>query len=283
MSTLNVKVHPVVLFNIVDAYERRNLDQRRVIGTLLGSTDKSGAVEVTNCFVVKHLETEEEVAIDIELAQELYELYRKVNGNETIVGWFATGDEDVNEYSVLIHEYYTRQTPNPVHLVITPSKAGVGIKAFVSTPFGIPDKTGEGNLHKGTMFAPIPCLTKAAGYDTELVGLKACMQSFGIGAKGYPESEVEMLLAAAHQCSENISAIIKFIDNCILNSTAPTASLTVSTNEIGRQLMSMIEGLAPFGEDDEQLNTNLKDLLMVVYLSNLTKTQLMLNEKLSLL
>lgn len=33
---LTVKVHPVVLFQIVDAYERRNSDSLRVIGTLLG-------------------------------------------------------------------------------------------------------------------------------------------------------------------------------------------------------------------------------------------------------
>jgi hypothetical protein len=32
-----VKVHPVVLFQIVDAYERRNADAHRVIGTLLGN------------------------------------------------------------------------------------------------------------------------------------------------------------------------------------------------------------------------------------------------------
>lgn len=33
---LVVKIHPVVLFQIVDAYERRNADSHRVIGTLLG-------------------------------------------------------------------------------------------------------------------------------------------------------------------------------------------------------------------------------------------------------
>lgn len=33
---LSVKVHPVVLFQIVDAFERRNEDSQRVIGTLLG-------------------------------------------------------------------------------------------------------------------------------------------------------------------------------------------------------------------------------------------------------
>lgn len=33
---LTLKVHPVVMFQIVDAYERRNIDAYRVIGTLLG-------------------------------------------------------------------------------------------------------------------------------------------------------------------------------------------------------------------------------------------------------
>lgn len=37
---LIVKVHPVVLFQIVDAYERRNADSHRVIGTLLGKIPK---------------------------------------------------------------------------------------------------------------------------------------------------------------------------------------------------------------------------------------------------
>lgn len=38
MAALNltVRVHPLVLFQVVDAYERRNVDSKRVIGTLLG-------------------------------------------------------------------------------------------------------------------------------------------------------------------------------------------------------------------------------------------------------
>lgn len=40
MSALNltVRVHPLVLFQVVDAFERRNADSQRVIGTLLGNS-----------------------------------------------------------------------------------------------------------------------------------------------------------------------------------------------------------------------------------------------------
>lgn len=34
--SLSVKVHPTVLFQIVNAYERRNFDRTSILGTLLG-------------------------------------------------------------------------------------------------------------------------------------------------------------------------------------------------------------------------------------------------------
>lgn len=45
---LVVKVHPVILFQIVDAYERRNADSHRVIGTLLG--EYNNIKEINNMF-----------------------------------------------------------------------------------------------------------------------------------------------------------------------------------------------------------------------------------------
>jgi translation initiation factor 3 subunit F len=57
---LSVRVHPVPLFAICDAYIRRNEKQDRVIGTLLGVV-VDNVVEVKNCFVVPHNESSEQV------------------------------------------------------------------------------------------------------------------------------------------------------------------------------------------------------------------------------
>ena len=102
----------------------------RVIGTILGQNDKNGNIEMTNCFVVQHSEGNGEVAFNLEVARELFDLHRKNNSNETIVGWFSAGitEFSVNEYSVVIHEYYSRETNNPVHLTVNPSKTGINIK-----------------------------------------------------------------------------------------------------------------------------------------------------------
>jgi len=49
---LKVKVHPVVLFQIVDAYERRNIDAHRVIGTLMGKCIIQNIIAYHNSFFI---------------------------------------------------------------------------------------------------------------------------------------------------------------------------------------------------------------------------------------
>jgi len=268
---LVVRVHPVVLFSVVDSYERRNEDAKRVIGTLLGTFDK-GAVEITNCFTVPHNESEDEVAVDIEFARNMYELHKKVNPSETIVGWYSTGP-DVTEHSVLIHEYYTREAKNPVHLTIDTTLKGshMGMKAYISTSMGIPGKT------VGTMFTPIPVEVNC--YDPERVAV-----DFVQHGKHNPKRTVSMVTditqvsIACRSIQDKLQTVMQYVDD-VLSGKLPADNIR------GRQLMDMLNSVPKIDPDqfEEMLNSNMKDLLMVVYLSNLTKTQLMLNDKLSLI
>lgn len=57
-----VTVNPVVLLSMLDHYIRRNENQQRVIGTLLGvRSDDGSEVEIKNCFPVSHTEEDEQV------------------------------------------------------------------------------------------------------------------------------------------------------------------------------------------------------------------------------
>jgi translation initiation factor 3 subunit F len=84
---IDVKIHPTVLFSIIDSYERRNEKMTRVVGTLLG-TNIQGNIEVTDCFVVPHRDGDE-VAIDVEFARNSMTAYKKINPGVVIVGWFV--------------------------------------------------------------------------------------------------------------------------------------------------------------------------------------------------
>lgn len=50
-----------------------------------GSLDK-GVVEVTNCFCVPHKEHDDQVEAEISYALDVYDLNRRVNSSESIVG-----------------------------------------------------------------------------------------------------------------------------------------------------------------------------------------------------
>jgi len=257
------------LFSIIDSYERRNEDAKRVIGTLLGSCEK-GVVEVTNCFAVPHNESEDEVAVDIDYARSMYELHKKVNANEVIVGWYSTGSE-VSVHSVLIHEYYSREAKSPVHLTVdTVIRGGkMNLKAFVATAIGVPGKT------TGTMFTPVA--VDVTSYDPEQTGIEVLQQ-----AKYKPKRTVSMqsdlikVEASATRLRQMLAIVIEYVDNVI-------AGKVPADTVVGRFLLDLVSSVPKLDteEFENMLNSNMKDLLMVVYLANLTRTQLLLNEKIN--
>jgi translation initiation factor 3 subunit F len=264
-------VHPVVLVAIVDSYERRNEDARRVIGTLLGNCDK-GTVEITNCFTVPHNESEDEVAIDIEFAKNQFELHKKVNASEVIVGWYSTGS-DVTEHSVLIHEYYSRECKNPLHLTIDTSlsKAKMAMKAYTSSQLGVPGKT------VGTMFTPVPL--ELLYHEPERVGVDFIQQTKERAGRSISiTSDMQIVTATSMKIQEMLTKLLDYVD-AVIQGKIPT------DNSVGRFLMELVNTVPKINPEDfeEMVNSNMKDLLMVVYLSNLTKTQLALGEKLSLI
>ncbi|KER25360.1 hypothetical protein T265_07162 [Opisthorchis viverrini] len=151
-SGATVRIHPVVLASIVDAYERRNEGTETVIGTLLGSVHK-GMTEVTNCFGVLYAESDAIVLMDLELRKSMSQLERMVNRNQRMVGWYATGSE-ITEYFKLIHQvYYMQSTNSEVLFLLVDVSLSVGdklgIKAYLSRPLGIPGGT------RGIVFVPL--------------------------------------------------------------------------------------------------------------------------------
>jgi len=270
---LLVKVHPVVLFQIVDAYERRGAEAHRVIGTLLGTVEK-GVVEVTNCFCVPHKEYEDQVDAELNYAMDLYELNRRVNAQENIVGWWATGNE-VTNHSFVIHEYYARECNNPIHLTVDTTLEGtsrMGIRAYVCVKLGVPSgKTG-------CMFTPAKVQIQC--YDPEVVGLQLCSKTLQNkpGTVVEPMMDLAQIAEASTKLSSMLDSVLQYVDDVLSGKQPPD-------NQVGRALLDMVNSVPKMSSDqfDNMFNSNVKDLLMVVALSQLIKVQLQLNEKLTFL
>uniref|UniRef100_A0A2K5E5I5 Eukaryotic translation initiation factor 3 subunit F n=1 Tax=Aotus nancymaae TaxID=37293 RepID=A0A2K5E5I5_AOTNA len=254
-----VRLRPVILASIVNSYERRNEGAARVIGTLLGTVDKH-SVEVTNCFSVPHNESEDEVAVDVEFVTNMYELRKKVSPNELIL---ATG-HDITEHSVLIHEYYSREAPNPIHLTVDTSlqNGRMSIEAYVSTLMGVSGRT------MGVMFTPLT--VKYAYYDTERIGVDLIMKTYFspnrvIGLS----SDLQQVGGASAHIQDALSTVLQYTEDVLSGKVS-------ADNTVGRFLMSLVNQVPKI----TMLNSNINDLLMVTYLANLTQSQIALNEKL---
>ncbi|CAG5896374.1 unnamed protein product [Menidia menidia] len=279
-----VKIHPVVLASISDSYERRNEGASRVIGTLLGTIDKH-SIEVTNCFSVPHNESEDEVAVDMEFAKNMYELHKRVSPTEVIIGWYATGF-DITEHSVLIHEYYSREATNPIHLTVdTALQSGkMNIRAYVSAQMGVPGRT------VGVMFTPLS--VKYIYYDTERIGVDLLQRTRAAPSrtKGLT-SDLSQVGGAASRVQDMLTTVLAYIEDVL-----PVADRSfvidlfqsgkvTADNSVGRFLTDLVNKVPTISAEDfeNMLNSNINDLLMVTYLSNLTQAQIALNEKLVLL
>ncbi|CAB3372350.1 Hypothetical predicted protein [Cloeon dipterum] len=267
-----VKVHPVVLFQIVDSYERRNADSLRVIGTLLGTVEK-GVVEVSNCFCVPHREHDNEVEAELVYAAELRDLNARVNTQETVVGWWATGNE-VTRHSSLIHDYYTIECPNAIHLTLDTTLQGtsMGIKAYIRVPIGTP----SGN--NGSMFTTVP--VEITCYEPERVGLQLSSKTIGIKKSVEPVHELAQVSEATGNVLSMLDTVLDYVNEILAG-----RNISPQDNAVGRALLDMVNSVPKMTpeEFENMLNSNIKDLLMVICLSQLTKTQIQLNEKLTLL
>jgi translation initiation factor 3 subunit F len=272
MATVNlvVKVHPAVLFSIADSYERRNADSHRVIGTLVGSLDKQ-SIEVTNCFCIPHKEYEERVEADIVYAQEMFELNKKVAPHEALVGWFATGS-DITSHSALIHDYYARETKDPIHLTLdtTLNSGRVNMKAYVFVPIGVPGATS------GSMFTPVK--VEMIATEPEVAGLDLLHKTKHSKIRSVePLPELKKIAEAADKIEMMLDIVLRYVEAVLAGTEEPDTS-------VGRALVDLVQSVPKMDpvKFEAMLNSNMRDLLMVVYLSSLTKTQLQLNEKLSM-
>uniref|UniRef100_A0A8C6E838 Eukaryotic translation initiation factor 3 subunit F n=1 Tax=Moschus moschiferus TaxID=68415 RepID=A0A8C6E838_MOSMO len=240
-----VRLHPVILASIVDSYERRNEGAARVIGTLLGTVDKH-SVEVTNCFSVPHNESEDEVAVDMEFAKNMYELHKKVSPNELILGWYATG-HDITEHSVLIHEYYSREAPNPIHLTVDTSlqNGRMSIKAYVSTLMGVPGRT------MGVMFTPLT--VKYTYYDTERIGVDLIMKTcFSPNRVIGLSSDLQQVGGASARIQDALSTVLQYAEDVLSGKVS-------ADNTVGRFLMSLVNQVPKIVPEDFEtmLNSNI--------------------------
>ncbi|KAJ7791674.1 JAB1/Mov34/MPN/PAD-1 ubiquitin protease-domain-containing protein [Mycena olivaceomarginata] len=272
----SITIHPVALFSILDHYLRRNDEQPRVIGTLLGTRSPDNTqIHVRSSFAVLHSENEEQVAVDMEYHRTMYELHSRVNPKETIVGWYSTGS-NLNTYSALIQNFYSQETAphHAIHVALnTGAEEGeeAGVQAYVSSPVGVFPKP------ENCIFVPVP--VRLQFQDAERSGLDLLTQT-----AQSPNSTTAQPITSIANLDATLNTVSQMLDRVLGYVRQVLAGEIEGDKALGRYLMDTL-GVAAIGEkggEDKAFNASLQDTLMISYLANLVRAQAEVSARLAL-
>ena len=297
------------------SYIRRQETQSRVIGTLLGAVQPDGSVDVRNSYAVPHNEQNGQVFVDVEFHRAMAELHAKVNPAERVVGWYSTGD-GVVPTDALIHEFFAHECAAPVHVALDAGFAGQGklMRAWTgkSVAIGASDATDAKAAAAAAVAAP-----KAGEEEDKETGSNAGSRPGGeaakpadAAAKGAPASTAthfqEISVTNAFDAAERVGVSLLAAESAdsvpsekaglektvrklsaMLDSTAAYVASVVDGKipadaEVGRFLADALASVPRLTREqfEKVFGDAIQDVLLVMYLSNVTKMQLMLAEKL---
>ncbi|EFA83343.1 Mov34/MPN/PAD-1 family protein [Heterostelium album PN500] len=286
-SQLTVKVHPVVIFNILDHYIRRHDGQDRVIGTLLGYNN-DGVVEIKNSFPVVHSEGDQ-IAVEMEFHRKMLDLHLKSSPREPIIGWYATGC-DINENSVIINNFYREEmNGSPIHLTVDTGLTNdtMGIHAYQAHSLSEhPDSS------LGSYFTPLPL--EILTFEAENAGLDALtaadrsLTATIVDATATADAEQQQqqqqsisLLSELESLQGSLGKLDQMLDSVAQYIAAVEKGEIQGDPRIGRFLAKTIQALPKSNTHvmEKVINNSVKDLLMIVYIASLTRSQLAVAEK----
>jgi len=278
-----VEIHPVILFSILDQFIRRNESTDRVIGSLLGFFGTDGIVQVTSCFPVPHNEKPEQFALNMDFHKRMLSLHSTVSPHQQVVGWYSTA---FNAASVLVHNFYAKEINRPpVHIIIDPNnleKGLLSVHCYYTISVHFIDKNkllpplrkNPDDKKLQEHFRPIRHTIKTGNGERTVLERLIDYKEM---AHPPPQlaNNIESLEIALQSLLDMIHVVSKYVKDV-------KSGVKPGDIKIGHLIEDTL-ALLPIYETDrfEKIFTKgIQDVLMIVYLANLTRTHLLLAEQL---
>lgn len=283
-----IKVHATVICSILHNFMRRTPRDSRVIGTLLGEV-KDGVVTVSECFAVPFTEKLDElyVAIDQKYHKHMYAFHRRNNKKEVIVGWYTTttaNGQCIIDNSSLVHDFYSSECANPVHLVVDASLLAdtMNTRGFVSKPMTLGDEILAHAFQE--VKVDVVMTDSEATCMYHMINNQSTATATAAAAKWEDSSILSTLPTAAQSVEESILGLQRLLDNVQSYVDGVVEGTIPATREIGMAITEALNSTAAQRVQGAQmgaLHTRMQDMLMVSYITTLTQTQALISEKLN--
>lgn len=245
-------MHPLVLLSVTDHHARSvsRTSSKRVIGVLLGQ-DNGKTVNVANSFGIPFEEDEKDSKtwfLDHNYIEGMYDMFRKVNARERMIGWYHTGPK-LRASDQEINDLFKRYIAKPVMVIIDVRPEAVGIptdayyaveeikddgteirKTFLHVPSAIEAEEAEeiGVEHLLRDIKDSTTTTLATRVSEQLASLQG-LQSRLSDIHTYLLDVAEGKLPVNHQIIYHLQDALNLLPD--LSDTMLTQSFTSSTND----------------------------------------------------
>ncbi|KAI8914031.1 maintenance of mitochondrial structure and function-domain-containing protein [Powellomyces hirtus] len=261
--TKSVVVHPLVLLSVVDHYNRtaRNT-KKRVVGVLLGQAvgDK---VNVANSYAVPFEEDEKDPSIwflDHNYHEAMYDMFKKVNAKEKIVGWYHSGPK-LRASDLEINELFKRYIPNPVLVIIDvkPKDLGIPTDAY----YAVEEIHDDGTATTKT-FNHMPSVIEAE--EAEEIGVEHLLRDIKDTSVGTLSTQITNQLNSLKGLQQRLEEIRDYLSKVLAGSLPINHQILYNLQD----MFNLLPNLAvPDTVKAFAVQTN--DELLVMYLSSLIR------------
>jgi translation initiation factor 3 subunit F len=278
-------IDPVVLLAILDHHTRRHDDHPFVVGALLGNISDAGHVDVRTSLPLVHTFTSTNVIeMNAEFQQVLYDLHRKVSTRDHLIGWYASCGTLPPGLLQLAQRFGdVLIQPEAIFLTVNTdlsAESALALNAFSSIPLL------SGALC-GTLVQPLACtLRLSSGVETIGWDMVRRAREQNQSEKNVLQHSTTLLPSAMDELERQLTSLCTMLadlEKMVVSCENKTSSLSSSqAATLGRSLLDLFSSLAwmESGALESAFHGHLQDMLMVVYLANLTKAQLALADKL---
>eukprot|EP01098_Paradermamoeba_levis_P008918 TRINITY_DN3680_c0_g1_i4.p1 TRINITY_DN3680_c0_g1~~TRINITY_DN3680_c0_g1_i4.p1 ORF type:complete len:326 (+),score=118.20 TRINITY_DN3680_c0_g1_i4:135-1112(+) len=265
----SITVHPLVLLSTVDHYYRVAKDtKKRVVGILLGEVHK-GKVDVTNSYAVPFEEDPRIPSIwflDHNFHENMFAMFKKVNANEHVVGWYSTGPK-IRPNDLDIHEVIRKYTPNPAFVIIDvqPQELGIPTKAYVTV-----EELKEDGKTTQMEFKHIP--SDIGAFEAEEVGVEHLLRDIKDTTISTLATRVNDKLLALKSLHSHLTEMNEYLDKVSAKKLPINHTIINQYQDIFNLLLNL--------NSDELLRSftvKTNDMMLVIYLASLIRSVIALH------
>merc|ERR1711923_658393 len=261
-----VTVHPLVLLSVVDHFNRMSKigNQKRVVGVLLGSWSTKTYLDISNSFAVPFDEDDKDKDVwflDHEYLENMYNIFRKVNAKERVVGWYHTGPK-LHPNDIAINDLLRKYCSQSILVIVDakPNRIGLPTEAYRSV-----EEVHDDGTPTIKTFEHVP--SEIGAEEAEEVGVEHLLRDIKDTTVGTLSQKITNQLMGLKGLEIKLNDMHKYLQQVADGKLPMNHQITYLLQDIFNLLPDVTNP-----QFVKSINVNTNDQMMVVYTASLIRS-----------